>query len=333
MQEHDCRTISSRLLRVISMTSNAIATSVADESVDKQSERPACPECHGQLTTTDTETVCDDCGLVVAEDHLDPGPEWRSFNDDETAAVRTGAPLTATRHDRGLSTEIGWHRDANGTPLSASKRRQLARLRQKHTRSQWRSKAEYNLAYGLGEVQRIASSLDLAESIREQACALFRTAHGDGLAFGRSLDTIAAASVHAACRCNGLARAIEEVEAATNCDHSSLWNAYTTLNDELELPTQPLCPHAVLPQLLAACNVPPSVHETAHELARCAEKTGLANGPSPRSVAGGCILLALNEQSGTLTQDDLATVANVTPNTLRKHRDRLRDRLDLPPQD
>jgi transcription initiation factor TFIIB len=311
------------------MSLTLVHDSPANESNTDQSERPSCPECGGTLRVTDTETLCTACCLVVTEHSLDPGPEWRSFTDDPEPRARTGPALTTTRHDRGLSTTIGRHRDATGTPLSARKRRQLNRLRREHSRGRWRSKAERNLALGLGEVRRIVSVCDLAGSIREQAGTLFRTAHSADLAVGRSLDALAAASVHAACRCNGLPRSIEEIIATANCDRSSVRNAYTTLNDELGLPTQPLRVQAYLPQLLGAFALPAAVHETAHELARHAEQTGLANGPNPRGVAGACLLVALDDRAVHLTQTDIATVADASPNTLRKHRDALRT-MDAP---
>jgi transcription initiation factor TFIIB len=58
-----------------------------------------CPECDGRLQRTDTETVCDECGLVVSEDALDRGPEWRSFADDTTNPERCGAPLITSTCD------------------------------------------------------------------------------------------------------------------------------------------------------------------------------------------------------------------------------------------
>mgnify|MGYP002760187302 CR=1 FL=1 len=72
------------------------------------STQPRCPDCDGQLRTEAEETVCSDCGLVVDTDRIDHGPEWRSFDDSRTNPKRTGAPLTEARHDRGLSTEIGY---------------------------------------------------------------------------------------------------------------------------------------------------------------------------------------------------------------------------------
>ena len=48
--------------------------------------------------------MCTECGLVIDEDVIDPGPEWRAFDSDQyEKKARTGAPMTYTIHDKGLS--------------------------------------------------------------------------------------------------------------------------------------------------------------------------------------------------------------------------------------
>ncbi|WP_435066116.1 transcription initiation factor IIB, partial [Halobaculum sp. EA56] len=145
-----------------------------DEDGQTESNPNQCPECDGRVTTNAVETICEDCGLVIDEQRIDHGPEWRGFDEDERE--RTGAPLTAARHDRGLSTEIGRGTDANGNSLSEQKRRRLFRMRREQTRGRFQSKAERNLAHGLSEVRRISSALELSETLRDQACQLFRSA-------------------------------------------------------------------------------------------------------------------------------------------------------------
>jgi hypothetical protein len=109
-----------------------------DEDIRTESSANQCPECDGRVTTNAVETVCEDCGLVIDEQRIDHGPEWRAHDDEE--CERTGAPLTAVRHDRGLSTEIGRGTDAKGNEISGQKRRRLARMRREQTRGRWRSK-------------------------------------------------------------------------------------------------------------------------------------------------------------------------------------------------
>ncbi len=58
-----------------------------------------CPECDGRLRREGTEMICEECGLVSAEDAIDRGPEWRSFEDEDTDRRRTGAPLIPSISD------------------------------------------------------------------------------------------------------------------------------------------------------------------------------------------------------------------------------------------
>ncbi len=211
-----------------------------DEDVQTDSSTNQCPECDGHVTTNVKETVCEDCGLVIEEQRLDHGPEWRAYDEDKRE--RTGAPLTAARHDRGLSTEIGHGTDANGNELSGQKRRRLARMRREQTRGRWRSKAEQNLAHGLGEVRRLTSALDLSGTLRDQACQLFRSAQNQDLLRGRSIEAIAAASVYGACRCNGRSQLLDDIVAVAKVGKSEVTNAYKTLNEELGLPAKPATP-------------------------------------------------------------------------------------------
>ncbi|MEF8778559.1 MAG: TFIIB-type zinc ribbon-containing protein, partial [Natronomonas sp.] len=84
-------------------------------------ETLTCPECSGQLKNEGAETVCTECGLVVEEDEIDRGPEWRAFDSAEKdKKSRVGAPTTKMMHDDGLSTNIGWQdKDAYGNSLSS----------------------------------------------------------------------------------------------------------------------------------------------------------------------------------------------------------------------
>ena len=59
-----------------------------------------CPECGGRLESAGTETLCGECGLVVDEQEVDRGPEWRAFDAAEKdEKSRVGAPTTKMLHD------------------------------------------------------------------------------------------------------------------------------------------------------------------------------------------------------------------------------------------
>ena len=279
--------------------------------MSQASPATTCPECEGSLRAEGGETVCGACGLVVAEDRLDRGPEWRAFEAD--ARKRTGAPLTPSRHDRGLSTEIG----RGGRRLSGRKRRQLARLRRHHNRAKIGSKAERNRVYAFTEIRRIVSSLSLPKSTRDRACLLFEQAQAEDLLRGRSVEGFAAASLYAACRVAGLSRTMGELAAVARASPDELQVAYDAMNRDIGLPTGPIDPGEYLPRFASELDVPPVVERHARELAARVREEGLGTGRHPAGVAAACLYAAAQVRCYPLTQKQAAAVADVTPVTLR----------------
>jgi len=95
-----------------------------------------CPECGGGDFFFDSErgeVVCRSCGLVIDEDVLDSGPEWRAFTPEEKESrTRVGIPLSLAVHDKGLSTEISPDGlDAHGQKLTLEAKIQYYRLRKR----------------------------------------------------------------------------------------------------------------------------------------------------------------------------------------------------------
>jgi transcription initiation factor TFIIB len=274
-----------------------------------------CPECDGQVRASGDETVCADCGLVVATDRIDRGPEWRSFADEETHRERTGAPLTRSRHDRGLSTEMGNHGDA--MRLKGRKRRRVARLRRQHKRTTVGSKADRNKVYAFTEIRRLVGALELPESVRESSCTLFGSAQDADLLRGRSLEGFAAAAVYATCRTRSISRSIDEVVDAARATRDELTVAYDALNRELGLPTGPVDPREYVPRFASELDLPAEVRRRAESRADAAREAGVDNGRNPCGVAAACIYAAAEAAGVALTQQEAADVADVTPVTLR----------------
>lgn len=295
------------------------STAPTDEQT--QSTTGQCPECSGQILSHDDETVCQDCGLVIDDQHIDHGPEWRQFDSDERQ--RTGGPLTVTRHDRGLSTTIGYRNDAHGNTLSSRKQHQLARMRREQTRGRWQSKADRNLSHGLGETQRLTSALDLSDTLRDQACQLFRSAQNEELLQGRSIESIAAASVYGACRCNQHPLVIEDVVTVARDSRSHILNAYDTLNRKLGLPAPPTHPKVYIPRLISELDLSTDIQRQATEIATQAGDTAHSHGCNPLGIAAACIYLAARKNGTLINQSTVATAANVSTPTVRNRRDEL----------
>ncbi|WP_232833762.1 transcription initiation factor IIB family protein [Saliphagus sp. LR7] len=272
-----------------------------------------CPECEGRLRPVGTELVCEECSLVTEGDVIDHGPEWRSF--DRAERKRTGAPLTRSRHDRGLSTRIG---SGSSIRVTGRKRRQLARMRREQARARFETKADYNRMTGFTEIRRIVSQLSLPGAVREQACTLFESAQTEDLLIGRSLEGFAAAVVYATCRTRDIARTREEILEISRADGDELAAAYAALNRELGLPTGPIDPVEYLPRYASRLDLDNGVERRAERYARDLAEAGVLGGRNPSGVAAACLYAAARRgDCESITQATAADVAGVSPVTVR----------------
>ncbi|WP_226021909.1 transcription initiation factor IIB [Halomicrobium salinisoli] len=299
-----------------------------DESTGQSITADSCPECNGRLRSDCGETRCTDCGLVVEAARIDRRGT-PTYPNKDGADARTGQPRTATRHDRGLSTKIGNGVDANGNSLSEKKRRQLNRLRREHSRARYESKADRNLAHGLMEIARMRSALGLPRSVREQASSLFRTAQDEDLLLGRSIEAVAAGSLYAVCRLTDATRTLDEVSAVASVTRDRVQTGYDALNRELELPVPPQQPTEFIASQASTLGLPPSVERGARELAERAAEIGLSTGLHPAGFAAACLGVVATDRGEPIIQRELADIAGVTPNTIREHRDRIRDEFGV----
>ena len=242
---------------------------------------------------------------------MDRGPEWRSFADDDVNPARTGAPLTRSRHDRGLSTEIGF-----SSRLKGRKRRRVARMRRQHNRARIASKAERNRVYAFTEIRRLTDRLRLPDAIRDRSCVLFESGQDADLLPGRSIEGFAAAAVYATCRADGLSRTVGEVVAHAKATRAELRAAYDALNRELGLPTGPIDPGEYLARFASDLDLPQAVEREARERLDDLDPA-FVTGRNPGGVAAACLYTAARERSYPLTQAEAADAGGVTPVTLR----------------
>ncbi|WP_239640693.1 transcription initiation factor IIB [Haloferax denitrificans] len=303
--------------RPTTMSLREIYDRTFDESCGKSIDASECPECDGRLRTDGGETACEGCGLIVDQYYFDHTHGPRVFDEDPHSVPRTGGKLTPTRHDRGVSAEIGYNRDANGRTVSSKKRRQLYRLRREHRRARFESKGERNLATALGEIIRMGSALDLSWSLIEEASQLYRHAQDADLIRGRSVEMIAAGSLYATCRRRGLPRPRAEIASVARCSCDQVQTGYRALNSELGIDAQVVTARTYVTRLGSDSGLSTRVQSRAYELATTADEDGITNGRNPAGVAAACLYLAGTEHDVAPTQTELAALADVSVPTLR----------------
>ncbi|WP_251343522.1 transcription initiation factor IIB [Haloplanus halophilus] len=290
------------------------------ESTD-DSEQLRCPECGGQLAT-DTEhgeTVCADCGLVVEEDEIDHGPEWRAFDSKEKdQKSRVGAPTTQMMHDKGLSTNIGWQdKDAYGKTLSSRQREKMQRLRTWNERFRTRDSKERNLKQALGEIDRMASALGLPENVRETASVIYRRALSDDLLPGRSIEGVATSALYAAARQAGTPRSLDEIATVSRVDKDEIARTYRYVVRELGLEIQPADPEQYVPRFASELDLSDESERRARDLLKTAKEQGVHSGKSPVGLAAAAIYAAALLTNEKVTQSEVSEVANISEVTIR----------------
>ncbi|MFW5916983.1 MAG: transcription initiation factor IIB [Halorubrum sp.] len=295
---------------------------VDDESeTESADEELRCPECDGQLAT-DTEhgeTVCVDCGLVVEEDEIDRGPEWRAFDSKEKdSKSRVGAPTTNMMHDKGLSTNIGWQdKDAYGRSLSSRQRQKMQRLRTWNERFRTRDSKERNLKQALGEIDRMASALGLPDNVRETASVVYRRALDEDLLPGRSIEGVATASLYAAARQAGTPRSLDEIAAVSRVEKDEIARTYRYVVRELKLEIQPADPESYVPRFASDLGLSDEAERRARSLLDTAKAQGIHSGKSPVGLAAAAVYAASLLVNEKVTQSEVSDVANISEVTIR----------------
>ncbi|QLG26747.1 transcription initiation factor IIB [Halorarum halophilum] len=315
-------------------TSTTISNYEREEAVESREERTrtACPECGGTVVADEEhgESVCRDCGLVVEEDAIDHGPEWRSFdNGQRTNKSRVGAPTTNMMHDKGLSTNIGWqNKDAYGKTLSAERRQQMQRLRTWHERFRTRDSKERNLKQALGEIDRMASALGLPENVRETASVIYRRALEDDLLPGRSIEGVATASLYAAARQANTPRSLDEVTAVSRVERMELTRTYRYVVRELKLEVAPADPSQYVARFASELGLSDEGEWRARELIKGAQEAGVTSGKSPVGLAAAAVYAAALLTNESLTQSRVSDVAGVSEVTIRNRYKELLEAAD-----
>ena len=293
-----------------------------------------CPECGSSNLVHDYdtgETVCGDCGLVLYEQMMDKGPEWRAFTQEEKASrSRVGVPTSYSVHDKGLSTAISQvDRDAFGRKLPLSTRLQMWRLRKWQIRSRVHSSIDRNLAQAMAELDRLSDKVYIPPPIKEKAAVTYRKALDKGLVRGRSIAAIAAAALYAACRGSGTPRTLREIAEASLVDKKDVARCYRLLLRELDVHMPIADPLTYVSKIAERTGISGKTQGIAIQILREARKRRASAGKDPMGLAAASLYIACLKNNEKKTQKDIAEAAGVTEVTVRNRYKTLRKQLNL----
>jgi len=317
---------------------HSVENNTMEKAQEKTGTKPRvvdkCPECSsGNLIHDyDTgETICGNCGLVLHEQMIDKGPEWRAFTQEEKESrTRVGVPTSYSVHDKGLSTAIGRvDRDAFGRKLPLSTRLQMWRLRKWQIRSRVHSSVDRNLAQAMAELDRLSDKLYIPGPIKEKAAVVYRKALERGLVRGRSIAAIAAASLYAACRNSETPRTLREIAETSLVDKKDVARCYRLLLRELDMHMPIADPMTYISKIAESTGISGQTQGSAIKILRDAKKKRAASGKDPMGLAAAALYIACLLKSEKKTQKDIAEAAGVTEVTVRNRYKSLKRQLGL----
>src|SRR3989339_358219 len=289
-----------------------------------------CPECASRNIFRNVEkgeTICRECGFVIEDRMVDFSQEWRDFEDDSGGSKRrTGAPSSQTQFDQGLGTEVGTTSDFY--KLGSDKDRdKFFRLRKWNIRIS--TAIERNLKVALAELKRVSSFLKLPRSVEEEAARVYRLAVQRGLVRGRSMESVIAGALYAACRRHEIPRTLDEMGEASGIEKKEIGRTYRFVTRELGINILPSNPADYIPRFASALNLSADTQTRAIEILELARDIELTSGRGPTGIAAAALYVSSLIHGEKRTQREVADVAGVTEVTIRNRYKELIKKLKL----
>jgi len=259
-----------------------------------------CPVCGGPLINDlqRGEVVCAQCGLVVVEETIDMGPEWRVFEKEKR--VRTAPLKLVIKTDMAVRPEHG------------ARWRRLAKFHRETLHGR-----ERRLAAIGGELRRIRECAGLPQHVMEEAEALVKKYFD--LVAGFPPEVVAVAVLWTAAKATSAPRPLEDFLKCSKADESRVRRVAWRLKEAMKLGGKPSIEDYVK-TLAARVNLPAPVVKAAVELLE-KNKRVLA-GKNPWVSAAAALWLASFRRLGLLKA--LAEAAGTTTVSIRKAAGRMR---------
>jgi transcription initiation factor TFIIB len=233
--------------------------------------------------------------------------------------------MSYTHFDQGLGTEVGTKADYYR--LGKQNKNKFFRLRKWQQRIS--TAIERNLKLALSELKRVSSYLKLPSNVEEEASRMYTRAVQQNLVRGRSMESVVAGCVYAACRRQGVPRTLDELAEASDVEKKEVGRTYRFVTRELGIKILPSNPADYVPRFASSLNLSPETQTRAVEIIEAAQRAELTSGRGPTGIAAAALYVASLINGEKRTQREVADVAGVTEVTIRNRYKELLKELGL----
>ena len=287
-----------------------------------------CPECKSvDLTYNEQmgEIICNECGLIVEEKMVDTGQDAGGQFDKSDKKGRGGAPISIQKFDKGLTTNVGEISDIYR--LESGQTRKFLRLKKWQERVS--TSIERNLRLAMEELRRVASFLNLPSVVRDEASRVYNFVLQRGLVRGRSMESVIAACIYAACRSYNIPRTLDEIAAASDVERKEIGRTYRFIVRKLKIKVTPSSPKDYISRFSSILHLSPKTQNEALKILKRADISELTSGRGPAGIAAAGLYVAALMNDEKKTQREVADVAGITEVTIRNRYKELIERLGL----
>jgi transcription initiation factor TFIIB len=262
------------------------------------------------------EIVCGGCGLILLQNMADASYENNGYNSENFMKLsRTGPATSLTMNDRGLSTVIGINKDSTGKALSSKTKYEFNRLRTWDQRSKSRKTASLSKAFTL--LHGMKTKLGISNNVVENVAYIYRKVVSAKLTRGRTMASLIAASLYAACRENNIPRTLDDIANAGNIERRILSRDLRTIIKKLELNLNQYDTSSFISKISNNMNLREKTKRDAFKILDLCEKEQITAGKHPVAQAAASLYISCIMNGEKISQKKFAVESGVSDVTIR----------------
>ena len=279
-----------------------------------------CQRCGKNQIITDFnsgEVFCKNCGFVINDKSENFGYESNYFEDQKDTR-RTGAPMTLTRNDFGLSTVIGSaNKDANGNTIPFALSSTIKRIRIQDGRSQLGKYSDMNFKVAFDFLERIQDKLGVSDNVKETAAYIYRKAAELKITTGRPIYSVVAASMYVACRNTQTLRNLKDISEAADIKRKRIAQSYRAIVKQLDLNIPVVDQTNYILKISSILKTPAGTKNLALQILKKAEELNMMAGRDPVGMAAASMYYASLIRGDEFSQIEIADASGTTAVTVR----------------
>ena len=288
-----------------------------------------CSACESSLIDdiANGEIICSGCGIVVAEQMEDHGPEVKSTRlEDKMKLARATGQTTYSQHDLGITTDISLGtKDFSGKSINSEIANQMNNLRKWQKRVRISSSRDRRLSNVLGKISEVSQNCSLPKNVVETASKIYRSLDNKHIKVkGKSVLSISAAVIYLACKQCVVVRSLEEIIQGTTpmkevkAKTKLASRYYRTLVMELGTVTAPVVTmDKYISKIANMTNTDTRVERLALEIAEKTKNRSITDGKAPNGIAAAYLYISSILMGQSILQRDVSSVSGVTEVTIR----------------